>query len=138
MKVVCEKCGATLDAPDEAEGKTVRCPKCKQTFRVNVLELTEQPRGEPAPVRSTDLEELATASSQPPPRRPLGTPRTPVLTTPERHCIRCDFQGYMPKKWDSWVVPVAVLVALFTFGLGLLILLVPKQHRCPQCGAGFD
>ena len=44
----------------------------------------------------------------------------------------------MPKRWDSWVVPVAIVVAVFTAGLGLLILLVPKKHQCPQCGAIFE
>ena len=44
----------------------------------------------------------------------------------------------MQKKWDSWVVPVAIVVAIFTMGLGLLILLVPKKHRCPQCNTVFE
>ncbi len=44
----------------------------------------------------------------------------------------------MTKKWDSWVVPVAIVVAIFTMGLGLLILLVPKKHHCPQCGSAFE
>jgi len=41
----------------------------------------------------------------------------------------------MAKKWDSWVVPVAIILAFFTAGLGLLLLLVPKKCTCPQCGA---
>lgn len=60
------------------------------------------------------------------------------MITPQRRCAQCGFQGYMPKKWDSWVVPVAIIVAIFTCGLGLLILLIPKKHQCPQCGAIFE
>jgi hypothetical protein len=40
----------------------------------------------------------------------------------------------MQKKWPGWVVPVAIITALFTGGLGLLFLLVPKKFKCPQCG----
>ena len=71
----------------------------------------------------------------PPPER---APMTPVLTMPKRKCIRCGYAGHMGKKWDSWVVPVAIITAIFTMGLGLLFLLVPKHYNCPKCGATFD
>ena len=49
-------------------------------------------------------------------------------------CRACQYQGFMQKKWAGWVVPVAIITAIFTGGLGLLFLLVPKQFQCLQCG----
>ena len=49
-------------------------------------------------------------------------------------CRACQDQGFMQKKWPGWVVPVAIITAIFTCGLGLLFLLVPKKFQCPQCG----
>ena len=69
---------------------------------------------------------------------PPAQPQPPVITMAKRQCINCGYVGYMPKKWDSWVLPVAIAAAVFTFGLGLLILFVPKKHRCPQCDAAFE
>ena len=69
---------------------------------------------------------------------PLPAPQQPVLITPRRQCIRCGHQGHMLKQWDSWVLPVAIVVAFFTMGLGLLLLLVPKKYQCPHCGASFE
>jgi hypothetical protein len=43
----------------------------------------------------------------------------------------------MGKKWPGWVVPVAIITAFFTVGLGLLLLFVPKKLQCPQCGTFF-
>ncbi len=144
MKVTCGNCGASLTAPDDAGGTTVRCPKCKQAFELQVLELTED-AGAASPVNPTSpLDQLAQATERPHLTDPVRQPQartqaqTPVLMTPQRRCVRCGFQGYMPKKWESWVIPVAIIVALLTCGLGLLILFVPKKYKCPQCGAGFD
>ena len=45
MKVTCSKCGARLTASADVAGKAVRCPKCKQTFEVEVVELSEEVAG---------------------------------------------------------------------------------------------
>ena len=132
MKVTCSKCGASLTASADVAGKAVRCPKCKQTFEVGVVELSEDVAGTGSPA----------PTAQPPSSIPTGyaapaQSQGPVLMAPQRRCA-CGYQGAMSKKWDSWVVPVAIVVAIFTMGLGLLFLLVPKKHRCPQCGSIFE
>ena len=52
-------------------------------------------------------------------------------------CPACHYTGYMAKEWEQWVLPVAIVVAVFTMGLGLLFLLTPKKAHCPQCGLMF-
>ena len=131
MKVWCSHCGAPLVAPDAAIGKTVRCARCKKTFSLEVLELAEDP-GVPTPPAATYAPAKQLRSVEPTPYA------TPVLTQAHRRCSHCGYQGFMPKKWGSWVVPVAIIVGIFTSGLGLLILLVPKKHHCPQCGTAFE
>ena len=49
-------------------------------------------------------------------------------------CRACQYEGFMQKKWEGWVVPVAIITAVLTGGLGLLFLLTPKKFQCPQCG----
>ena len=56
MKTQCPHCRASFQAPDHFEGKTGRCPKCKQTFVVKGLaERVElRPVNGPGPSASTD------------------------------------------------------------------------------------
>lgn len=83
-------------------------------------------------------EQSPTDSQVPQQSPPPAQPQPVVITQVKRQCIRCGYQGYMPKKWDSWVLPVAIIVGIFTCGLGLLILFVPKKYRCPQCDTAFE
>lgn len=90
-----------------------------------------------APAQTVEsLRELLSAA--PPPVSAPAAPYGPYGSYAQMTCPQCRFTGHIPKQWDSWVVPVAVIVALFTGGLGLLILLTPKKARCPQCGVMFD
>ena len=66
-----------------------------------------------------------------------GGPSRPARVGLSRLCLACGYQGYMQKKWAGWVVPVAIITAFFTVGLGLLLLFVPKKSQCPQCGTFF-
>ncbi len=140
VSIACPNCATTLKAPDEVIGKTVKCPKCQESFTAQV---GEQPAGvvlEEVPPQSAAQAPATAAAPQPQyaaPSQPAPV-QTPVLTMPARQCVQCGFQGYMAKKWESWVVPVAIVVAIFTAGLGLLFLLTPKKHCCPQCSALFE
>ena len=129
--IACPNCAATLKAPDEVIGKKVKCPKCHESF---TAQITEQSEGVVVLEEATSPPFPPAAATQ----RQQAVGQSPVLTMPARQCARCGYQGYMVKRWDSWVVPVAIVVAVFTAGLGLLILLVPKKHCCPQCSAMFE
>lgn len=37
MRLACEKCGKSLEVPENSAGKTVQCPICKTSFRVPTL-----------------------------------------------------------------------------------------------------
>ena len=86
--------------------------------------------GSPAPAPQAPSSLAAVCAS---PVQPQG----PVPAATKRQCA-CGYQGPVAKKWDSWVVPVAIVAAFFTCGLGLLILLVPKKSKCPQCDSIFE
>ena len=60
IKILCQSCGATLKVADESVGKSVRCPRCKEEFRVRrqpqdgfgpkeavVTDRSTQPQSEP-------------------------------------------------------------------------------------------
>ncbi len=145
-KINCPNCDVPLNLPDAAAGKSVKCPKCNTPFVAPEAEVLEvaQPAVAVSPAPATVAAPAANASIPPAVQAQPAAPvqaavaqSSAVLTAPVRQCARCGFQGYMPRKWASWVVPTAIITALFTAGLGLLFLLVPKQHSCPQCGATF-
>jgi len=72
------------------------------------------------------------------PNRPdllTETMRPPTVARGAGACPVCGYDGPTIMKWDPWVVPTAVILALFTMGLGLVLLLTPKHPYCPQCGA---
>lgn len=46
MKVSCPTCGVSLQAPDTAIGKTVKCPKCRNRFTTPRPSLVESALGE--------------------------------------------------------------------------------------------
>lgn len=128
VSITCPNCGAKLKAPDELVGKQVKCPKCQKVFVPGVA-------AQPPPIALVEQAPPPTPPAHPQQQIPA---RAALLQMPQRQCFQCGFQGHMPKKWDSWVVPVAIVAGISTCGLGLLILLVPKKHRCPQCGAIFE
>lgn len=138
MKITCEKCGATLAAPENAVGKNVRCPKCKHAFMIEALELTED-IGERRPSPASNLAGLAAEaqwSTPPGPPAPAGVaaqPQSPVIVAPQRRCARCGYQGYMRRKSSTLIIVLAILF----FPIGLLLLLI-KEPRCPQCGSSFE
>jgi hypothetical protein len=121
----CPHCNTSLNLPENAVGKIVKCTQCNERFQA--------PAPQAVAIAATPAAQAQPAASVP----PTAAQPSVVLTAPARRCVQCGFQGYMPRKWASWVVPTAVITGLCTAGVGLLFLLVPKQHCCPQCGATF-
>jgi len=80
MKIICPTCGATLKLPEEAIGKTCRCPKCANKF------IAEGEPDKPA----FELRESAASVSQTPPLpapvevqyQELAAPPIPMQTCP--------------------------------------------------------
>jgi hypothetical protein len=144
-QISCPNCDVSLNLPDTVAGKKVKCPKCSTPFVAPEAEVLEvvQPAAAVSPAPATAAAPAANASIPPAVQAQPAAPvqaavaqSSPVLSAPGMRCAQCGFQGYMPRRWASWVVPTAVISGLFT-GFGFLLLLVPKQHRCPQCGAAF-
>jgi predicted Zn finger-like uncharacterized protein len=151
--VECPQCGASYKIDETKLGKKGRCSKCGNNFTLALSSpdpveplvaevVDEQPSGDPL----SSLAAASTAQSTATPPPPVsaypqaaapGGPSRPTRVGLSRLCLACGYQGYMGKKWPGWVVPVAIITAFFTVGLGLLLLFVPKKLQCPQCGTFF-
>lgn len=100
MKVECKSCGSSLQVPEDAFGKMLRCPQCKHTFKLDVVEVggraTVPKRATPAHTQtdlSSPMDELASAASSEPTYRPIPSGyRYPTV----------------PPKKPKWLVPVII------------------------------
>src|SRR6266542_2624240 len=68
MQIFCPSCQRQLRVPDQAVGKTVRCPACKTTFAVGSASSAEQIQAPVAPRPTTP---------EPAPRNELAPPGRP-------------------------------------------------------------
>ncbi len=93
MKVRCPQCHQTLNAPEEAAGKKIRCPRCRTAFYLGPVE--------PAPPPSPELP-ARDATDQPSqfeiePR----APRLELSQEPEQETVRCPIcNGAVPAHAD--------------------------------------
>ena len=62
IRVACSHCGAELEAPDDAVGKTVRCPKCEDWVLVESPAITPPPIPEKQESSTVSLDDIPEAN----------------------------------------------------------------------------
>ncbi len=87
-----------------------------------------------AGVRAERVEVWTGAGAHPPTARPFRT-AAPRVPAGRFRSIRCGCGQVVAVPLSTWRVVLAWLLVLFTFPLGLLLLLLPlAEVRCPGCG----
>lgn len=81
LRVVCPSCGATLTAPNEAIGKTSRCPSCQTPIKLAAA--VDHPRGQ-APVPT----DFALPAEEPPAATPINYPPPVRIAPPQGPVVR--------------------------------------------------
>jgi hypothetical protein len=85
----CSQCGQLLRVPEEAAGKSARCPKCQALMHVPGVAIAVPPGGEPAPVpspppisSSADMAGSGAPPMPPPPGNPFSAAPPPTSFPP--------------------------------------------------------
>ncbi len=135
-QINCPNCDVSLNLPDAAAGKRVKCTSCSTPFVAPAAAAPEvaPPAVALSPSPSVPVSSPAPAASAPP-MAPAGVPaaQASAVAGPSRICLACGYQGRMPKKFPTWVIVLAIVA----FPIGLVLLCI-KKFKCPQCGTFQD
>ena len=86
IQIRCSGCARTINAPDHAAGKRVKCPACSAVLTVPAATAAAAPAtaGKPAPTRSPPAGRAAAPLSLPRAVSPLGPPRVLAVWPQQR------------------------------------------------------
>jgi phage FluMu protein Com len=120
----CPHCNTSLNLPENAVGKIVKCTRCNERFQASA----------PQAVAVAATPSASVSAPMVPTGVPSPSSQTATVAVPSLVCLSCGYQGRMPKKFPTWIIVCAILL----FPFGLVLLCMPKKFKCPQCGTFQD
>lgn len=133
----CPYCAAVIAAPPQAEPTIGATPPPAQTAEPKRQTFCVK-CGAPLPPEAGFCTQCSTPRSNvavQPPTPPIAQPRSAIPG--QVSCPRCGSTNLAEAKIAQWAMITGIVLALFTCGLSLLLLLVKEPNRCHNCNFEF-